>query len=86
MVVVLMMSAKLLNLGLLKLNRYFQKRGYDVIIFVHEVTNGILSRDSQYTNSDVCKSYRGKTGKGGFLPQFPPVILKRVNNSKPWRM
>ena len=67
MVAILMMAAKLLNLGLL------QKRGYDVIISVHEVKNNILSRDSNYTNSYVCKSYKGKTGRGAFLLPFPPL-------------
>ena len=60
MVAILMISAKLLNLGLLKLKRYFQKRGYDVIISVHDFTNKILSRDPNYTNSYVCRSYREK--------------------------
>ena len=67
MVAILMMAAKLLNLGLL------QKRGYDVIISVHEVKNNILSRDSNYTNSYVCKSYKEKTGRGAFLLPFPPL-------------
>ena len=77
MAAILMMAAKLLNLGLL------QKRDYDVIISVHGVTNNILSRDSNYTNSYVCKSYMGKTGRGGLFAPIPLVILKRINNSKP---
>ena len=39
------MSAKIANLGLLKI---FLKQGYDVIIFVHDVTNEVLSCDSNY--------------------------------------
>ena len=65
MVAILMMAAKLFNLSLL------QKRGYDVIISVHELTNNILSRGSNYTNSYVCKSYEGKTGNGTFCPPSP---------------
>ena len=39
------MSAKMAALGLLKIKVYWNK-GYDVIIFVHDVTNNILSRNS----------------------------------------
>ena len=42
-----MMSAKLANLGLLKINIFWNK-GYDVMIFVHDVSNKILSYDSNY--------------------------------------
>ena len=45
MVAVLMMSAKLASLGLLKIKAFWNK-GYDVIISIHDVTNQILSRDS----------------------------------------
>ena len=45
MVAVLMMSAKLASLGLLKI-KVFWNKGYDVIISIHDVTNQILSRDS----------------------------------------
>ena len=34
-------------LGILKIN-LFQNKGYDVIIFVHDVINKILSRGSNY--------------------------------------
>ena len=71
MVAILMISAKLLNLGLLKLKRYFQKRDYDVISSVHDFTNKILSCDPNYTNSYVCRSYKGKTGRG---PSCPPPL------------
>ena len=40
-----MMSAKLASLGLLKIKAFWNK-GYDVIISIHDVTNQILSRDS----------------------------------------
>ena len=47
MVTILMMSAKITTPGLVK-KRAFWKKGYDVIIFVHDVTNKILSCDSNY--------------------------------------
>ena len=47
MVAILMMSAKLASLGLLRIKAFWNK-GYDVIISVHDVTNKILSRDSNY--------------------------------------
>ena len=47
MVTILMMSAKLATLGLLKIIVFWNK-GYDVIISVHDVTSKILSRDSNY--------------------------------------
>ena len=42
-----MMSAKMATPGLLKI-KVFWNKGYDVIISVHDVTNKILSRDSNY--------------------------------------
>ena len=42
MVAFLMMSRKLANLGLLKI------KAYDVILSAHDVTNKILSHDSNY--------------------------------------
>ena len=47
MVTVLMISAKLATLGLLKI-KVFRNKGYDVITSAHDVTNKILSRDSNY--------------------------------------
>ena len=46
-VAILMMPAKLATLGLLKIKANWNK-GYDVINSVHDVTNKILSRDSNY--------------------------------------
>ena len=48
MVAIFMISAKLATLGLLKL-KVFWNEGYDVMIFLHGVTNEILSRESNYT-------------------------------------
>ena len=47
MVTILMISAKVTTPVLLKI-RVFWKNGYDVKISVHDVTNKILSRDSNY--------------------------------------
>ena len=47
MVTILMMSAKMATLGLLKI-KVFWNKGYDVITSVCDVTNKILSRDSNY--------------------------------------
>ena len=49
MVTILMMSAKMDTPGLPKVN-IFRKKGYAIIISVHDVTNKILSR---YSNSNV---------------------------------
>ena len=42
-----MMPAKMATSGLLKMTKFWNK-GYDVIISVDDVTNKILSRDSNY--------------------------------------
>ena len=47
MVTVLMMSTKMATPSLLKI-KLFRNRGYDIIISVYDVTNKILSRDSNY--------------------------------------
>ena len=41
------MSAKLATPSLLKITGFWNK-GYDVIVYVNDVTNKILSRDSDY--------------------------------------
>ena len=43
-----MMSSKLATLGLLK-RKVFWNKGYDVITSVYDVTNKVLSRESNYT-------------------------------------
>ena len=48
-----MMSAKMATPGLLKI-MVFWKKGYDVIISVHDVTNKFLSRDSNYIVDESC--------------------------------
>ena len=52
-VAILMMSAKVATLGLLKIE-IFSSKGYCVIIYVHDVTNKILLRVSNYIE-DVVK-------------------------------
>ena len=42
-----MMSAKMTTPGLLKIKLFWNK-GYDIIIPVNDVTNKLLSRDSNY--------------------------------------
>ena len=42
-----MMSAKMATLGFREV-KVFWKKGYDVIIFVNDVTSKILPRDSNY--------------------------------------
>ena len=46
-VTILMMSAKMATPCLLKIT-VFWKKGYDVIIYAYDVTNKILSRDSNH--------------------------------------
>ena len=41
------MPAKLATLGLLKI-KVFWNKGYDIIVSVHDITNKILSPDSNY--------------------------------------
>ena len=48
MVTIIMVSAKLLTPGLLEI-KIFRNKGYDVIILDYDVTNKILSSDSNYT-------------------------------------
>ena len=45
MVAILMVSAKLAFLGLLKIKAFWSK-GYDVKIYVHDLNKKIISRDS----------------------------------------
>ena len=47
MVKILMMTAKMATPGFLKI-KVFWNKGYDVIIPAHDVTNKIVSRDSNY--------------------------------------
>ena len=47
MVIIVMMPAKIATLGLLKI-KVFWNKGFDVIISVRDVTNKILSYDSNY--------------------------------------
>ena len=53
MVTTLMISAKIVTLGLLKI-KVFWNKGYDVIISVYDVSNEILSLDPSYI-ADVVK-------------------------------
>ena len=55
-----MMSAKMATLGLLKI-KVFWNKDYDVIICVHDVTNKILSRHSNYIVNVVIWPKFGKS-------------------------
>ena len=61
MVTILMMSAKMTTLGLLKI-KVFGNKGYDVIISAHDVTNKILSRHSYYIVDVVMWPKFGNSG------------------------
>ena len=47
MVTILMMLAKMVTLGLLK-RKILWNKGYDVIVYAHDVTNKISTDDSNY--------------------------------------
>ena len=47
MATIMMMSAKIATQGLLKI-KVFQGKGYNILIHVHDVTNKLLSHDSNY--------------------------------------
>ena len=47
MVTILMISAKIATLGLLKI-KVFRNKAYDVVIFVYDVINKNLPRDSNF--------------------------------------
>ena len=51
----LMMSAKRANLGFPK-TKVFEIKGYDVLISLHDVTNKILSCDSNYMTQNYSNS------------------------------
>ena len=48
MVVTLIMSGKIATPGLFK-SKGFWNKGYDVMVYAHDVNNKILSRDWNYT-------------------------------------
>ena len=60
MVTVLMISAKMATLGLLKI-KVFWNKGYDVIISVHDVTSKILSHGSNHTVDVVMRPKFGNS-------------------------
>ena len=78
-----MMSAKITTPGLLKI-RVFWNNGYDVIIYVHDVTNKILSRDSNHIIDVVMWTKFGNCSKiviSGFdkkIRLFWGVVLVQV--------
>ena len=52
----MMVSAKMSTLGLLKI-KVFWNKDYDVIIFVYDITNKILSDDSNQIKNGVTEAF-----------------------------
>ena len=77
MITILMMSAKLATLGLLKI-KVFWNNAYDVIISVHDVTNKILSRDS---NCTVHMVMWPKIGNSRVWPENPLFLRGGLGSS-----
>ena len=67
MVAVFTMSPKLATLGLIKsmTSYFFSNKVYHVIIFIHVVTNKILSRDSNYILDAIMKLKFGNSSISG---------------------
>ena len=61
MITIFMMSAKMATLGLLKI-KVFWNKGYDVIIYVHDVTKTNWWRDSNYIEDVVMWLKFGNSG------------------------
>ena len=72
MVVILMMSAKLVNLGFLEM-KIFWNKVYDVKIFVHDVTRKNLLRKSNYI-TDVAMWPKF----GNFIMPMREVIITSI--------
>ena len=69
MVTILMMSAKMANPGLLKI-KFFWKKGYGVIISVHDITNKILSRDLNYNVNVIMRPKFGNCDRSYYNLNF----------------
>ena len=61
MITIFMMSAKMATLDLLKI-KVFWNKGYDVIIYVHDVTKTNWRRDSNYIEDVVMWLKFGNSG------------------------
>ena len=77
MVEILMVSAKLVTLGLLRIKvmteRLFRNKSYDVIIPDYDVTNKILSRESNYIVNVIMST---KFGNSSIYMR--EVIIKQI--------
>ena len=72
MVTILMMSAKMAVPDLVKI-KVFWKKYYDVIISIHDVTNEILLRDSNFVRDALmCPKF------GNFSISLREVILTSI--------
>ena len=86
MVAILMMSAKLATLGLLKINVFLNK-GFGVIIFFHGVTNKSLLRDSNHIVDGVMWAMFGHSSismrevvmTSMAMPQFYKDLTRKTN-------
>ena len=78
MITILMMSAKMATPSFLKL-KVFSSKNYYVIISVHDVTNKVLSVDSNYILDAVM--WPTLCGHVSLLIPLPP-ILNRVKNRR----
>ena len=77
MVTILMMSAKMSAVGLLKI-KIFWNKGYDVIVSAHDVMEKNLSRDSNYVADVVMWPKFGNSSTfmredGAFCSPSPPL-------------
>ena len=78
MVTIFMMSAKMATTELLKI-KLFRKKAYDVILSAHDLTNKILSRDSNYNINIVMWPKFGNSSISVI-----EVIITSVFEGKSW--
>ena len=86
MVTILMMSAKMSTLGLSEINVFWNKND-DVIVFVCDATNKILSRDSNYiVNVVMCPNFGRISMREDILWKLfdPLLILNRAKKAN-WK-
>ena len=61
-------------------NQKFGTSTRNKLEILHQCGKGVKVKSQKVlgTNSNVCRSYKGKTGRWTFLPTPPPPILNRV--------
>ena len=70
-----MMSAKMVTLGFLKI-QVFLNKGYDIIVFVYDATNKILSCDSIYVVNVICDQ--------NLVTQFYKDLTRKTTSFAGW--